>query len=50
MDGAANEAQNLVMPDGLEEAMRAKKEREAEVRREMAAARKKAREEQAEGK
>ena len=39
IDGAADEPRNLKMPDGLEEAMLAKKRREAEVRAEMAAAR-----------
>ena len=39
IDGAADEPKNLKMPDGLEEAMQAKKEREAEVRAAMAAAR-----------
>ena len=39
IDGGAGEPQNSVMPDGLEEAMLAKKAREAEVRASMAAAR-----------
>ena len=39
IDGAPDDAKNLVMPDGLEKAMLAKKRREAEVRAAMAAAR-----------